>query len=226
MHLPHRASFASISVLPRPAFLAACRVARVVLGVWAFNAMGFLPAHATSVIAPSFSELVGRAETVIHGTVTEVRSDWAVQGGHRVIKSWVSIQLEEPLKGIPASASLTLEFLGGRVDGAEMTVQGSPRFAPGDEVVVFINGNGRDACPLVGWGHGAYRVLPSAATGEKQIRRINGLPLQSEADVELPLTTLSTRHPAFLSLASVPGMSLSAFKNAIRQKRDENLHVQ
>ena len=226
MHLPHRPSSASARVHPRPAFSAASGLARLLLGMWAVGALGLSPGRATSVIAPSFSELVSRAETVIHGTVTDVRSDWADQGGHRVIKSWVSIQLEEPLKGNPTSASLTLEFLGGRVDGAEMTVQGSPRFASGDEVVVFINGNGRDACPLVGWGHGAYRVLPSAVTGEKQIRRINGLPLQSAADVELPLTTLSARHPAFQSLASVPGMSLAAFKNAIRQKRDENLHVQ
>lgn len=186
-----------------------------------------LPAlQATSVIAPTFSELVDRADTVIHGTVTGVRSDWAEQAGFRVIKSWVTIRLEEPLKGTAGNSVLTLEFLGGRVGESDMNVQGSPRFVAGDEIVVFIQGNGRDACPLVGWGHGAYRVAVPSAGGEKQIVRMNGLPLQSTADVQLPLTTLSSRHPAYQSLASVPGMSLSAFKAAIRQKRDETLHVQ
>ncbi|MFO1451545.1 MAG: hypothetical protein U1F61_25515 [Opitutaceae bacterium] len=199
---------------------------RLLVCAGVFLLAGLPASRATSVIAPTFSELVDRAETVIHGTVTSTRSDWAEQAGFRVIKSWVSIQLEEPLKGSPGTSTITLEFLGGRVGQSDMNVQGSPRFVAGDEIVVFIQGNGRDACPLVGWGHGAYRVAVPSTGGEKQIVRMNGLPLQSPADVQLPLTTLSSRHPAYQSLASVPGMSLSAFKTAIRQKRDESLHVQ
>jgi len=188
---------------------------------WILGATLVSPVGATSVIAPSFPELVERAETVVHGSVTDIRTAWVDQAGHRVIKTWVSIQIEDQLKGGDAQSSITLEFLGGRVGDSEMTVHGSPRFTVGDEVIVFIHGNGRDVCPLLGWGHGAYRVATSAASGAKQILRINGLPLQSPSDVELPLTTLSARHPAVQSLASVPGMSLAGFKEAIRQQQNQ-----
>jgi hypothetical protein len=176
-------------------------------------------ARATSVIPPSFSELVGRAERVTHGVVTEVRSDWSVQAGFRVIKTWVTVRLEEELKASGTESSVTLEFLGGRMPEGEMRVEGSPRFQVGEEILVFVAGNGADACPLVGWGHGAFRVAPAPSGGGKHVVRMNGLPLRSPSEVELPLTSLASGHPALRALALQPGLSLAAFKDAIRQER-------
>src|SRR5206468_4262170 len=74
-------------------------------------------ALATTVIPPSFDDLVGRAEIIFQGTVTDVRSEWTGEGAQRHIMSYVTVKVEEAIKGNPG-ASVTLRMLGGTV-GAE-----------------------------------------------------------------------------------------------------------
>src|SRR5207249_2014196 len=47
-------------------------------------------ALATTVIPPSFDDLVGRAEIIFQGTVTDVRSEWTGEGAQRHIMSDVT----------------------------------------------------------------------------------------------------------------------------------------
>ena len=51
-----------------------------------FNALLVLiSARATTVIPPSFDELVDQAEFIFQGTVTEVKAQWVGEGGQRHI---------------------------------------------------------------------------------------------------------------------------------------------
>ncbi len=143
------------------------------------------PARATSVVAPSFPELVNEAETIVRGQVTAVRCAWADSPQGRVIKTYVTFAVEKRLKGT-APDELVLQFLGGEVDGQGMAVQGMPQFTAGKREILFIAGNGVRFCPLVGMMHGRYRVLTDATTARDYIARDDGVPLASEADVQLP----------------------------------------
>ncbi|MSU50848.1 MAG: hypothetical protein EXS37_17465 [Opitutus sp.] len=150
------------------------------------NLLAFVPAaSATSVVAPSFSELVAEAQDIFRAKVREVRSAWVDSPQGRVIKTYVTFDVLKRLKG-QAPAELTLQFLGGELDGESMRVAGMPRFSVGQTELVFVSGNGRRFCPLVAMMHGRYRVQTDSASGREYVARDDGVPLESEHDVPLP----------------------------------------
>src|SRR5438874_13816532 len=63
--------------------------------------IAFVPCgRATTVIPPTFDELVDQAQVIFQGKVTEVRSQWTGEGAQRYIVSYVTFRVEESLKGI------------------------------------------------------------------------------------------------------------------------------
>src|SRR5437016_11919094 len=88
-------------------------------------------ALATTVIPPSFDELVSRAEIIFQGSVTDVRSEWTGEGAQRHIMSYVTLKVEDVIKGIPDS-TVTLHMLGGTVGGETLEVTDAPKFKIGD----------------------------------------------------------------------------------------------
>jgi hypothetical protein len=144
-----------------------------------------LSTRATSVVAPSFSELVAEAQVIVRAKVREVRCAWVDSPQGRVIKTYVTLDVLKRLKG-EATDELTLQFLGGEIDGESMRVSGMPRFVVGRTEVVFVSGNGRRFCPLVAMMHGRYRVQTDATSRREYVARDDGVPLESEHDVQLP----------------------------------------
>lgn len=125
-------------------------------------------ARATTVIAPTFDELVAQAEIIFQGTVTEVKSQWTGEGAQRHIVSYVTFQVDEAIKG-NAGVSYTLRLLGGTVDGQTMEVTDTPKFKAGDRDIVFVENNGTQFIPLVGIMHGRFRVREDKATGAEVV---------------------------------------------------------
>src|SRR5678809_1628534 len=119
-------------------------------------------ALATTVIPPSFDELVSRAEVIFQGSVTDVRSEWTGEGAQRHIMSYVTLKVEEAIKGNPG-ASVTLRMLGGTVGAETMEVADGPKFKVGDRDILFVENNGTQFIPLVGIMHGRFRVKKDAA---------------------------------------------------------------
>src|SRR5438045_9589846 len=83
--------------------------------------------RATTVIPPTFDELVTRAETIFEGTVTGLRSEWTGEGSNRHIVTYVSFKVEDAIKGA-TGADYTIRMFGGTVDGHTMEVSDAPRF--------------------------------------------------------------------------------------------------
>ena len=149
-------------------------------------ALGCLSAaFATSVVPPSFAELVNEAQLIVRAKVTSVHCAWVESPHGRVIKTYVTMEVLRRLKG-EAPAELTLQFLGGEIDGQAMRVSGMPRFAVGQVEIVFVSGNGTRFCPLVAMMHGRYRVQTDPAIKREYVTRNDGVPLESEHDVQLP----------------------------------------
>ena len=120
--------------------------------------VALIPAgQATTVIAPTFDELVDQAELIFQGKVTDVRSMWAGEGGQRHIVSYVTFQIEDSLKG-DSGQSYTIRMLGGTVDGETMEISDAPKFAVGDKDILFVQNNGSQFIPLVGIMHGRFHV--------------------------------------------------------------------
>ena len=173
--------------------------------------------RATSVVPPSFGELVDGADAIYRGTVTavEARRVERPDGAGAMIKTFVTVAIERTIKG-PEKKDVTLEFLGGTVGDESLVVTGMPKFAVGDREFVFVQKNGVQFCPLVAVMHGRYRVLRDHAAARDFIARDNGAPLTDTAEIALPMTEL----PATVRSAQAAGaiqraLTPSAFESKI-----------
>ncbi len=118
--------------------------------------LGFI-ATATTVIPPSFDELVSRADVIFDGEVTGLESQWIGEGSEHRIVTYVTFKVNQALKGDPG-ATYSMRMLGGTVDGRTMEVSDAPKFKVGDRDILFVEHNGSQFIPLVGIQHGRFRV--------------------------------------------------------------------
>ncbi len=132
-------------------------IQRVFVPLWAAAALSLPCARATSVIAPSFEDLVAKADCIFTGNVTGLRSEWTGDGEKRRIVTYVTFNVVRVLKG-EAASPFTLRVLGGTVGTETLEVADAPVFRIGEREVLFVHDNGRQFIPLVGIMHGQYRV--------------------------------------------------------------------
>jgi len=136
----------------------------------------------TSVVAPTFDELVARAESVFLGRVVALRSTWVDSRAGRAIVTDVTFAIERTVKGT-VYAERSREFLGGTIGDGTLRVSGMPEFHVGDRDVLFVSETGRPVSPLVGFMYGRFRVVRDARTGTELVRTHDGRPLGSVDEV-------------------------------------------
>ena len=164
-------------------------------------------ARATTVIPPTFDELVANAEMIFEGTVMTIRSEWTGQGSDRHIVTYVTFKIEDSIKG-SLGDTYTIRMFGGTVDGQTIEVTDAPRFKTGDRDILFVEHNGTQFIPLVGIMHGRFHVQADANGANEKIAKDNGATV---ADV----TKLGQDERAAVSGTA---LSKAQFKAAIRQK--------
>lgn len=175
-----------------------CLIPVIAAGGW------IATAHATSVVAPSFPELVGEAQLIVRGQVKSVRAAWVDTPQGRVIKTFVTFAVEKRLKG-DAAPELVLQFLGGEIAGEGMRVEGMPQFVEGQREILFVSDNGVKFCPLVAMMHGRYRILTDPQSRHDYVARNDGMPVQTVQDVQLPQGgRVSAARSATLATALTP----------------------
>ncbi len=174
-------------------------------------------AQATSVVPPSFPELVAEAEAIYRGTVTSMEARRVARpDGGNVVKTFVTFTVDRVLKGA-AQSEVVLEFLGGTVGDDSLEVTGMPKFAVGQREFVFVQKNGTQLCPLVGLMHGRYRVLRDADGARDYVARDNGAPLTDTAEVALPMTPLPAQvRTARAATAAADALTPAAFESQVR----------
>lgn len=161
---------------------------------------------ATTVIPPSFDDLVSRAEMIIQGSVTDVRSEWTGEGAQRHIMSYVTVKVEDAIKGNPG-ASVTLRMLGGTVGAETMQVSDAPKFKVGDRDILFVENNGTQFIPLVGIMHGRFKVKKDE-TGRDAVFTNEGSPVTDINQLGKDETAVSASR----------AISAQEFKQAIHTK--------
>jgi hypothetical protein len=172
------------------------------------------PAAPTTVIAPTFDELVAQAEIVVLARVVALRSAWTESRSGRTIVTDVTLSIDRTLKG-PVFVQRSLEFLGGTVGDDTLEVSGMPAFHVGDRDVLFIRDSGRPVSPIVGFAYGRFRVVRDTATGVERVRTHDGRPLASTDDVGNPRPPVFTVPARTLSLDDF----LSAIDSKVRAQR-------
>jgi hypothetical protein len=169
---------------------------------------------ATTVIPPTFDQLVQQAELIFQGTVTDVKSSWEGEGAQRHISTYVTFQVQDNVKG-SAGSSYTIRMLGGTVGDFTMEVTDTPKFHVGDREVLFVEHNYDQFVPLVGINHGHFRVQHDDASGRDIL-------LNGEGE---PVRDLSKLGRAEESVTSAEAISPDDLKSAIKEKlTSDNIH--
>ncbi len=175
-------------------------------------ALSVSAASATTVIPPTFDQLVGQAELIFQGSVTDVKSQYVGEGVNRHIATFVSFKVNEQMKGKPGSV-FTMEMMGGTVGDQSMEVTDAPKFKVGDRDIVFVEHNGSQFIPLVGIMHGRFRIQKDQVTGREIVATNDGAPLadvtqlgrdERAASVGAPLTPASFKATVKTQLALLP----------------------
>jgi hypothetical protein len=168
---------------------------------------GLSAARGTTVVAPTFDELVIQAEVIFQGTVTDVRSEWAGAGAERHIVSFVTFRVEERFKG-NVGATYSIRLLGGTVGGDTMVVTDAPKFTVGERDILFVENNGSQFVPLVGVSHGRFRVDREQVTGRDVVMTNERAPLSDVSQLGRNERAATSGRP----------VSIDEFKGAIRTK--------
>lgn len=143
--------------------------------------LALLGAILTALVAPAgvsgattqllgIAELATRAELVVLGTVGAVESQW--NADRTLIETRVDVRVTATPRGEPRP-DVSLWEPGGRVGTLAAEIAGTPRFSPGERVLLFLR-RGRDGrLHVVERFQGKFSIERDAASGqERAVRRI------------------------------------------------------
>ncbi len=120
--------------------------------------LGVGVAQATTLLSLDVAGLTKSSTVIVRATVRSVASRWTKDGG-RIMTDAV-MDVSETWKG-PPSTELVVMQPGGIVGDVGQIVHGTVKFAPGDEVVVFLEPRG-DRFLLTGMVQGRFKVERSS----------------------------------------------------------------
>ena len=108
------------------------------------------PAVASVVVAQSIESMAREARTVVRGTVRASSSAW--DDAHRRIHTYSEVEVRE----------VWVRTLGGVVGDVGQRVDGVARLSPGEDVVLFLRADPKDAelFSVIGLSQGKLRVEP------------------------------------------------------------------
>jgi hypothetical protein len=152
------------------------------------------PLSATTVARLSLAQLVQRADLIVQGQVQSVYSEWDKE--RRLVFTYVSIRVEDPLKG-ERRQSVLIRQIGGSIGTIEMSVAGLPQFKSGERALVFLKRQDATTFQVVGMNQGLYRIVQdsavSDASGMDLFDRETGETTKPLIGVRAPLEQLKTR---------------------------------
>lgn len=116
---------------------------------------------ATVVVPAEFKEIVGDADLIVRGRVTDVRG---VVTPDRGVESVATVAIEATLKGTPAEF-ISLMVPGGTIGRYSTRMVGAPTLRAGESALLFLKRDGRNAWRPVGLSMGVIPIHADAQTG-------------------------------------------------------------
>jgi hypothetical protein len=125
------------------------------------SALLFLPTlRATTLARLSLDQLAAGSDAVARVRFVRAESRW--ENGS--IWTVTTFDVMETLKGqLPGQIEVRLP--GGRVGHLTSTVEGTPKFNPGSEAVVFLQRSPAGGFTVAGWVEGSFRISRDPRTG-------------------------------------------------------------
>ena len=169
-------------------------------------------ATASIVLRVSPRELADAAHLVVEGRVSTVDVRWDDE--RTCINTYVSVSVERVHKG-KAGGAVVIKVPGGRVGDEEVRVEGTAKFAAGDEAMVFLWKDGRGEWIVLGEAQGKFRLFQDAKAGRRMAENsLKDLCLVMRPEGKGPAAA-AAKHPDLLpydDLAAIVRASVEAAK--------------
>jgi hypothetical protein len=120
------------------------------------------PVLATTLKRMSLPDLSRAAHTIVRARCVANSTRWDTGE----IWTFTTFEVEEIWKG-SAPAQITVRLLGGKSGNLTSTVSGVPRFAPDEELVLFLEPTPAQDFSIVSWMQGTFRIGRNRRTGEE-----------------------------------------------------------
>jgi hypothetical protein len=130
------------------------------IGIVLLAAILAAPAFATTVFKLDLAQLVQRADMIVQGQVEAVYSQW--DEGQRLVFTYVSIRVDDPLKG-ERRQTVLIRQVGGTAGTIHMSVAGVPEFKRGEMAIVFLKRQNDSTFQVVGMNQGLYEIVEDVA---------------------------------------------------------------
>ena len=125
-------------------------------------AASYSPTRATTLKRMSVADLSRVAHTVVRARCVTSSTRWDTGE----IWTFTTFDVGETWKG-SAPAQITVRLLGGQAGNFTFTVSGVPRFAPSEELILFLERTSAQDFSIVSWMQGNFRIGRSRTTGEE-----------------------------------------------------------
>jgi hypothetical protein len=124
-----------------------------------------LPAlRATTLARLSLDQLAAGSDAVARVNFSSAESHW--ENGS--IWTVTTFKVVERWKGnLPAE--ITVHLPGGRVGHLTSTVDGTPKFNPGDDAILFLKQSPSGEFTVAGWVEGTFRISGDPSTGSQTV---------------------------------------------------------
>ncbi len=188
----------------------AARAALIAVAMW-----GFAQSAAASTVRPLvLDELVEGAAIAFHGRCTGNRVE--IDAQTRLVVTFTTFEVTEAIKG-PVASTHVIKQIGGILPGGDsgMIVHGVPKFAVGQEVVLFLAGvSAWGFSSPVGLGQGRFDVAEGPAGKVVQL----GRPLRT-------LAARASRTPEGSGNEDTREMGVADFKALVRSRMESRMEV-
>ncbi len=147
-----------VSSRQRLRLLISCAIVIAVLGY-------LMNADATIIVPTEDHHLIRQASTIVLGQITRIDSHW--YAAKTQIYTHVGVRVEEVLKGELSEPEITVKQLGGTVGGLRSWIFGSPEFALGERVLLFLTANPDGTLRVLSLYQGKFSIVLNSQTGEQ-----------------------------------------------------------
>ena len=135
---------------------------RIVISAFACNLISRRSVRATTLARLSLDQLAAGSDAVARVRCAGAESRW--ENGS--IWTVTTFEVVETMKGnLPREIAVRLP--GGRVGHLTAAVEGTPKFNPGDDAVVFLERSPAGGFTVAGWVEGTFRISRDPRTGQR-----------------------------------------------------------
>jgi hypothetical protein len=118
---------------------------------------------------PSLRQLTRVADVIVIGEVVLTESEW--NASRTIILTRIDVRIEEVLKGSVQGERLSFSQIGGQVGEMAAAVGGTPSFAQGERVLLFLSKRQDKSLGISGMFHGKFIIETSEASDNKAVVR-------------------------------------------------------